>query len=242
MGDHTQEALHDVELFIPTLLSRLMGLAERMDTTVGQVVVQLTRDLVENRIAPGQQLNSIELARRFGLSRTPVREALVLLEKEGLIEVPPRKRPCAIIMSEERIAEIYGLRGELYNLVAYKAASAISREGLSHLRQILGCMEAACGEADATRYFWYNVLYHESLASAVGNPTLKRSIDALGVSVLQLRNRNMNDSMHRQRSLDDHARMTLALEEGDGQLAGAISRNLVTAGLRRLQASMACSK
>ncbi|WP_198586065.1 GntR family transcriptional regulator [Pararhizobium haloflavum] len=231
----TETERDDVQTQIPFLLSRMMGLEDRAETTVGRMVIQLTRDLIENRIAAGEQLNSIDLARRFGLSRTPVREALVLLEKEGLIDVPPRRRPRAAWISPQRIAEVYELRAELYGLVARKAAQRISAPDLARLKHILSRMEQSHLLDDWSSYFWYNVLYHEHLASAVGNTTLKRSIDALGVMVLQLRNRNMRPLAHRKRSFADHARLTMAIEDGDDTLAAALSRTLVLAGLSRLK-------
>lgn len=230
------EDVHDVQALIPHLLSRMMGLGDRADTNVGRMVMQLAQDMIESRIAPGEQLNSIDLANRFGVSRTPVREALVILEKEGLIEVPPRRRPRVLSISTERIAEIYELRAELYGIIARKAAGSLAPENLARLKLILTHLEASHQEEEWVDYFWYNVLYHEHLANSIGNSTLKRAIDALGVTVLQLRSRNMRSTEHRRRSCADHIRLTTAIEEGDSMLADALSRSLVLAGLRRLTA------
>lgn len=220
---------------ISPLLSRMMALGERTDTTVGNLVVALAQDIIESRILPGEQLNSIDLAARFGVSRTPVREALMLLEKEGLVEIRPRRRPRATPIVADRVEEVYQLRAELYALVARQAARAISPEDLERLRLILGLMEKSHASQRTTSYFWYNVVFHEHLAAATRNRTLKRAIDALGVMVLQLRNWNMRSAAHRKRSYMDHARLLLAIEDGDEELAGAISRTLVLAGLRRLR-------
>ena len=96
-------------------------------------------------------------------------------------------------------------------------------------------MGKAVALEDGTRYFWLNVMFHEHLATAVGNPTLKRAIDGLGATVLRVRILSMRQQLHRQRSLEDHHRLLTAINEGDGDLAAAISRSLVRNGLMRLE-------
>src|SRR4051812_28729118 len=78
--------LHD------SLAEELLGsldLKERSDSLVGRIANEIARAISDGSLEPGADLTSVELATRFGTSRTPVREALMLLEKEGLVEIPP---------------------------------------------------------------------------------------------------------------------------------------------------------
>src|SRR3546814_1769546 len=84
-----------------------IDLKERSDSLVGRIAADVARAITEGRLTPGADLNSVELAARFGTSRTPVREALMLLEKEGLVEIPPRRRPR--VRSEEQTSELQSL-------------------------------------------------------------------------------------------------------------------------------------
>jgi DNA-binding GntR family transcriptional regulator len=71
-------------------------------------------------------LNSVELARAFQTSRTPIREALMLLAREGLIVVPPRRRPAVLVFALQQVREIYNVRGRLLELVATYIAEQVT--------------------------------------------------------------------------------------------------------------------
>ena len=74
-------------------LARMLNLHERREPLVVQVATWVGLGIIEGRLRPGQDLNSVDLSHRFNSSRTPVREALMLLEQEGLVEIRARRRP-----------------------------------------------------------------------------------------------------------------------------------------------------
>lgn len=223
---------------IDSLLSRLLGLEGREDSQVGRIAIDVARDIIEERIEPDADLNSFDLARRFATSRTPVREALLVLQKDGLVEVPPRRRARAAMFSRQDIHEIYELRAELYALVARRIVENADDAAVATLADRLPAMERAAAEADHDAFFWQVVLFHEQASQICGNQTLKRSIDGLGLRVLQLRHVGMARGWRVDRSLSDHTRLVDAVRERDAELAGALNRALVLAGLRGLDALM----
>jgi hypothetical protein len=75
-------------------LVRLLKLNERREPLVVQVATWVGLGVIEGRLRPGQDLNSVDLSHRFKTSRTPVREALMLLEQEGLVEIRARWVSC----------------------------------------------------------------------------------------------------------------------------------------------------
>ncbi|GHJ25653.1 GntR family transcriptional regulator [Streptomyces hygroscopicus subsp. hygroscopicus] len=215
------------------ILARLLGVDGRQDSLVGQIAVEVARDIIEERVGPGADLNSFELARRFGTSRTPVREALLVLEKEGMVEIPPRRRPRAASFSKETIREIYELRGELYALVAARVVERADDEELGTLDACLEAMRAAAA-VSGDAYFWQVVLFQEQACLLCGNGTLKRTIDGLGLRVMQLRHLGMSRAWRIERSLADHERLMLALHERDAGLAAALNRSMATNALAGL--------
>ena len=219
---------------VEELLTRLLGVAGREDSLVGKIAVEVARDIIEERVDPGGDLNSFELAKRFGTSRTPVREALLLLEKQGMVEVPPRRRPRATTFSPRAIAEIYELRGELYALVSQHLVA--KADDLSALDQRFAAMGEAAGRGDDEAYFWQLVLFQEESCVLADNNTLKQTIDTLGLRVLHLRHLGMARGWQLERSLADHERLMQAFHERDTELAAALNRTMARNALAGLMA------
>lgn len=212
---------------IAHLLAGPLGAEADRESLVGRIAREVAQDIIEGRIAPGAEVTSLELAKRFGSSRTPTREALLMLEREGLIDVRPRRRPRAVYLPREKVREIYELRALLYAVVARGIVEFADDESLSALQDILDRMIAAAEAGDTDGYFWNNVLFHETTSDLCGNGTLKQTIDGLGLRVLQLRHFGMTRSGRLERSAADHARLLLALRERDADLAAALNRSIV---------------
>ncbi|MGE8476561.1 MAG: GntR family transcriptional regulator, partial [Paraburkholderia hospita] len=85
---------------------------------VGEIVDWVARGIIEGRLSPGDDLNSVDLAKRFSVSRTPVREALFVLSREGLVDWSPRRRPRVSALKLVDVREIYQLRAILYAQVS----------------------------------------------------------------------------------------------------------------------------
>ena len=75
------------------LLVRSLGVDDRGDSLVAQIAGDVGLRIIEGELLPGDEVNSVDLAKQFGTSRTPVREALLMLEKHRMVEVPARRRP-----------------------------------------------------------------------------------------------------------------------------------------------------
>src|SRR6478735_3085909 len=93
----------------PQELVRLLQLSDRREPVVADIAVWIARGIIDGRIQPGQTLNSVDIASQFGTSRTPVREALAILEADGLLEMRARKRPRVVVYDSERIKEVFFL-------------------------------------------------------------------------------------------------------------------------------------
>jgi len=221
---------------VEDLLTRLLGVTGREDSLVGKIAVEVARDIIEERVNPGGDLNSFELAKRFGTSRTPVREALLLLEKQGMVEVPPRRRPRATTFSPQTVREIYELRGELYALVAQHIAARADDTALQTLDRRIEAMADAAGREDHDAYFWQVVLFQEESCILAANDTVKQTIDTLGLRVLHLRHLGMDRGWQLDRSLADHERLVQAFHERDTGLAAALNRTMATNALAGLMA------
>lgn len=197
----------------------------------------LATDIVAGRLRAGADLNSVELARRFQTSRTPVREALLLLEKEGLVEIESRRRPRVRRWSRAEIRELYLVRAALYALVAELIVLNASDDELQLLSACYDELSSAADARDIERFFRANVAFRDLEARICHNSQLLGILDSLGLRVQQLRHYSISLPGGMNESRADRERLLRAYYERDAQLAAALSRSTVLRALARIEHS-----
>jgi len=208
-------------------LVRLLALDSRGDSLVGRIAEWVGRGIIEGRLHPGDDLNSAELARRFQTSRTPVREALLLLEKEGMVDIPPRRRPRVAPLELRTIGEIYQLRAMLQAHCAVLVCTQATDEELAGVRARLDDLLSATEAQDLDRTFWANVAFSHSIVELSGDRTAARLLDSLGLRVLQMRHLSMSLPHRMSQSAQDHIRLVQAFEDRDARLVEALTHSLI---------------
>lgn len=216
---------------------RVLGRSEDLGSVGTQILVAVGASIIEGRLKPGDDLNSVDLARRFGSSRTPVREALATLEREGLVEIAARKRPRVRSLGLAEVREIYELRGELYGLVSRRIVERCTDEGMDELRRGQDRLEAAAADRDLDGYFWSNVEFRNTEARLAGNETVRTVLDSVGIRTLQLRHLSLSMPGRVDTSLSDHRRLLGAYLDRDADLASALTRSIVRRGLTTVENS-----
>jgi DNA-binding GntR family transcriptional regulator len=201
--------------------------AERHDrpSLVSQIACDVGAEIIEGLRLPDDDLNSVELSRRYKTSRTPIREALMLLEKEGLVDVPPRRRPRVASLRLDEIREIYRVRAALFELIAADVARHASKEDVAALRSLLGAMERAVRAGDLNSYVWANVDFYDRNTQLANNRTVKRILDSLLLRTLGLRRLSLSQPDRLRQSFDDHRRLVQAYADRDSTLAAALIRS-----------------
>ncbi|WP_330350628.1 GntR family transcriptional regulator [Streptomyces sp. NBC_00582] len=204
------------------VLERLLRLRDRREPLVAQIAEWVGAGIIEGRLEPGQDLNSVDLSRRFDTSRTPVREALMLLEQEGLVEMKARRRPRVAAPSPQDIRDIYQVRKNLLSMLAALLVERASEEEIAELRTRVERMRKLADDGDVDGYFWSHVTLQERMTEIVGNATLKRILDSLALRTLMLRHLSLTRAGRLASSVDDQERLLQAVEERDGELASAL--------------------
>lgn len=192
-----------------------------MDTTASPTaLVDETASAIRQRIMSGEipigaQLRQAELAKRLGISRTPVREALRQLQAGGLIEVVPNRGAVVRVPAPWEVREAYEVRAELEGLACVRAVRRLSSDLLDELR--LTNQQLAPGQGSTTANDRFHTLIHE----VAGNERLARVIREINeafprnVSALVLR----DNPRHREDNLREHERIVAALAAQDTELA-----------------------
>jgi DNA-binding GntR family transcriptional regulator len=187
-------------------------------TAVSRVHGSLLRRISSGDIEPGTRLREEEVARRHGVSRTPVREAFRRLEAEGFVTVLPHAGAQVSEISLSEIDELFEIRGALEVLAAQRAALNADAHLAERLRAQLRRCEAAA-KGDVERLIVENERLHSLMYDAARSPQLVRLIDSLGAK------------LHRSRlaSLSLPDRPAQALKEHGDLVAAIVSRDAVRA-------------
>lgn len=209
------------------MLVRSLGVGDREDSLVAQIAGDVGLRIIEGDLLPGDELNSVDLARKFGTSRTPVREALLLLEKHRMVEVPARRRPKVSDFTEVPLRDLYHARALLTGFRAEAVCINWTGDDLSGMLEKVEQMEAACAEQDVDAFFWANISFGESATALAANSVITGFADTIGLSSLRLRRKSMGLPGRMVESTRDHRRLLLAFERRDRQLARALSMGIV---------------
>ena len=199
---------------------------ERHDrpSLVSRIAREIAAEIIEGIRQPGNDLNSVELARQYRTSRTPIREALMLLEKEGMVDIPPRRRPRVAGLTIKEIRDIYRVRANLMELIAQDIARGASVAEIDSLFVMIRAMRSAVKAGDVRAFFWANVDFHELNTELGGNRIVKKIIDSLLLRTLRLRLIGLSQPGRMQKSFVEHERLCRAYADRDANLAAALIR------------------
>lgn len=184
----------------------------------------------------GEFLSEQEVADRIGVSRTPIREALLLLAAEDLVELVPKRGARVAPLSGREITELMELRGIVERYAAERVIATDSRP-LTELNALLERQRALTGPAQAREFIAVDQQFHMTLVSAVGNGLLERHYEGLRgrqvrAGVVALFNaRNRQDAV-----LQEHRAILDALTAGDAAAACAAIDGHLESTLRVLLA------
>jgi DNA-binding GntR family transcriptional regulator len=220
------------------LLSSLRVGGDEPGSQLAQRIFEdLAIEIVEGRRQPLEDLNSVELGRRFSTSRTPVREALLKLQREGLVEIPARRRPYVAPLDVSQARDLYELRVQLSQLVSRQVVERAGPADLSVLWAWQERLEADFAGGLVDDYFWHNVEFRNCETALTRNTDLTRIVRSLGLRTLQFRHFSLSQPGRLERSCSDHRRLVQAYEDRDVELACALTRSLIMGGMRAIERS-----
>lgn len=189
-------------------------------------VADRVRELIEQGdLAPGERISEKQLCERFGVSRTPLREALKVLASEGLVELLPNRGARVVRLTLKMVKDTYDLMGALEGLSGELACQNISDEGIRAIRALHDEMLRHYRERNLPDYFRVNQRIHEGILAASANEVLQETYSNLSQRVKRVRySKKMTDDFWR-KAVQDHEHMILALEARDGRRLGQILRD-----------------
>ncbi len=180
-------------------------------------------------LGPGSRVPERVLCQQFGVSRTPLREALKVLAAEGLVELLPNRGARVAVLDEAALGHLFEVISMLESEGGRLAAARIGAAALAEIQSMHYRMHVHFLREELPEYFALNQAIHEAILAAAGNPVLMTMY--AGLSGRITRARYMANKMRADRwrqAMDEHDAILAALCERDGErLAGLLSRHLM---------------
>lgn len=192
-----------------------------------QIVGMLRKMILEGRLLPGQHIDEKMLCEQFEISRTPLREALKVLNSEGLVDLLPNRGARVSGTSPHLVSECFDVVAGLERTAAEIAAHAVSAEDLQTLRDIQEQMEQHYRASNEVDYFTMNDRAHSLVVEFSGNSILISMHARLMTKIRQARFAGLTVPNRWHESILEHREILDALVARDSARAGASAMNHV---------------
>jgi len=202
-------------------------------STLNERVYRRIRDSVTSgAVPPSTRLDEQSLATEMGVSRTPVREAIGKLTKEGLVEYRPYQGNFVRAFNARQVNDLYEVRKALELLAVRLAVPRLTPDDLAALGAILDDVQEARERGDMATYSAADRCFHAAVAIASGNETLVESLDRLGLQIQLVRTAANHDPAVVNRTAHQRPGILAAMEAGDAERAAALMAEHIE-GVRR---------
>jgi len=203
------------------------------------IAISLEQMIFDGTFADGDRLDEVRLAEQFGVSRTPLREALQRLESSGLVTLIPRRGAFVRQPGPLELLEMFEVMAELEAVCARLAARRMSNEALKELRQANTRCQVAAEAQDSDLYYTENERFHATIYRESGNSFLENESLKLQKRLRPFRRQQLRFRGRMAQSLTEHEAIVAALTEGDSIAAADTLRDHVTVQGERFQSLMA---
>jgi DNA-binding GntR family transcriptional regulator len=198
-------------------------------TRAEELRLQLADDIVRGSLAPGAALDEIELARRFSVSRTPVREAIRMLAASGLVEVRAHRAAVVAHPTPDHLAGMFEVMAELESLCAGYAADRMSGSERRALEDVHEKLRVLIQSGDPQRYHEVNEAFHAVLYAGAHNSYLREMTLATRGRVQPFRRAQFRNLGRLAKSHVEHDRVVQAVLRGERVLAAqAMYAHIIT--------------
>ncbi|MBV9290601.1 MAG: GntR family transcriptional regulator [Hyphomicrobiales bacterium] len=205
----------------PSANRKLWAVSARVRGISGTIYAKLRNELVSLKRLPGELISEAELAVLHGCSRTPVREAVLKLADEGLIEIFPQSGTFAARIPVSALPEAIVIRKALEETAAQLATRSATRSQILGLRALLERQREASRAGDRDGFHQADEAFHAAIADASGYPGLWSVVEQVKVHVDRYRRLTLPREGRMARAVREHSAIAVAIESGDPASASA---------------------
>lgn len=200
-----------------------------------EVAERLRERIFSHELQPGTWVDEQALAEQYGISRTPLREALKVLASEGLVTLKPRRGCYVTEISDRDLDEIFTVMAMLEGECARASAKRASESDLARLQSIHADLEQAAGRQDIDRFFEANQAFHQAVQQIADNRWLLHVIEDLRKVIKLSRHHSLFSEGRLEQALAEHREILDALLERDADAAEARMRDHIRSGRAALE-------
>lgn len=193
------------------------------------VLDKLKRAILDGTLKAGELLSENKIAADFGVSRTPVREALRVLEREGFVTMLPGRKVIVSVPSPQDIEEIYDIR-LIVETEALRRIRPEHQDTIAALERCVAEAEEALRHGNIAELQRINTAFHMTLVAALDNERLRRFIDSVHDAAARLRLYSLGERDWAQDSEEEHKQIVALLKQGNNEGAVQVSRRHLEKG------------
>ncbi|GGA69031.1 hypothetical protein GCM10011385_23620 [Nitratireductor aestuarii] len=201
--------------------------SQNTETSSTNLIRALEDDILNGALRPGDRLDEQAIARRFNVSRTPVREALRHLASSGLVEIRRNQGALVRNLTTAELLEMFQVMAELQGLAARLCARRMSRSEVATLRQLNEACEKYADEDKHEDFFQANVDFHQCIENGARNSFLMEENAKLAKRLRAYRWHMTFQPRRMVNSVAEHYRIVEAIEQGDEEAAHKLMRTHV---------------
>jgi GntR family transcriptional regulator of gluconate operon len=198
------------------------------------VASRLRYAIISRQLKPGEHLRELPLANRFGVSRVPVREALIRLEHEGLVRGEPRRGAFVVGMTLADIRELYEVRAILEVRGARLAAEGAAPENLANLRRITQDFRVEAERGDSESLAGVDIAFHREVMTAAHHRRLLATWEPMS-GIIQTLLTLTNERSTQSKIISAHSPLASAIILGDAAAAEAATLKTLEEGVKNAE-------
>ena len=174
-------------------------------------------DIVTGILAPGTKLDEAKLCKRFGVSRTPVREALRFLAERGMVELIRNRGAFVVDLSVPKLIEMFAVMAELEGMAGRLCARRMTTEQKAELIRSHKFCRAASRKKSPDDYYFRNETFHEAIVAGSNNLFLAEQVTALRRRLQPYRRMQLRFPKRVHDSFDEHEAIVKAITSGEAE-------------------------
>lgn len=191
-----------------------------------QVYEYLREEIHKQNLKPGSMINMDATSRKLGISKTPLRDALIQLEMEGFVTIAPRRGIYVNTLSMEEIREFYQVIGALESSALLTGFDNIKAAEIAKMKKLITAMHQALKKDDFNLFHTNNLAFHDTYINASGNGALAKIVHTLKKRLYDFPSQEHWIKEWEESSMNEHEEILRLIEAGQAREAADHIRNV----------------